>query len=207
MVTIAVGMVTVREQLETDQLENFVMVGELALNGAVRSVKAPEVAAVSAYPPIGPDGIKKCPRRVGIVPSSRATFHCADAELLKTLSFECIIVDESHNARRQNLGPGRDAEKPDPNNLLAYLYEMSTRTKSMLLATASPIQLRPVEAWDLLDILSRAARPSSAACGATGAEPPTGLPSSWGRTAPERRPRHVAMDPHPDATPVRAPRF
>src|ERR1017187_392787 len=38
MVTIAVGMVTAREQLETDQLENFVMVGELALNGAVRSV-------------------------------------------------------------------------------------------------------------------------------------------------------------------------
>jgi predicted ATPase with chaperone activity len=38
MVTIAVGMVTAREQLETDQLENFVMVGELALNGrCVRS--------------------------------------------------------------------------------------------------------------------------------------------------------------------------
>jgi hypothetical protein len=38
MVTIAVGMVAASEQLETDQLENFVMVGELALNGAVRSV-------------------------------------------------------------------------------------------------------------------------------------------------------------------------
>ncbi len=124
------------------------------------------------YPPIGPDGIKKCPRRVGIVPSSRATFHCADAELLKTLSFECIIVDESHNARRQNLGPGRDAEKPDPNNLLAYLYEMSTRTKSMLLATATPVQLRPVEAWDLLDILSRG---SDAVLG--------GMWSNWRRAA------------------------
>jgi superfamily II DNA or RNA helicase len=124
------------------------------------------------YPPIGPDGIKKCPRRVGIVPSSRATFHCADAELLKTLSFECIIVDESHNARRQNLGPGRDAEKPDPNNLLAYLYEMSTRTKSMLLATATPVQLRPVEAWDLLDILSKG---SEAVLG--------GMWSNWRRAA------------------------
>ena len=32
-------MVAASEQIETDQLENFVMVGELALNGAVRPVK------------------------------------------------------------------------------------------------------------------------------------------------------------------------
>lgn len=36
---IAVGMVAASEQLETDQLENFIMVGELALTGAVRPVK------------------------------------------------------------------------------------------------------------------------------------------------------------------------
>lgn len=36
---IAVGMLAASEQLETDQLDNFVMVGELALTGAVRPVK------------------------------------------------------------------------------------------------------------------------------------------------------------------------
>src|SRR5438045_1751993 len=36
---IAVGMLAASEQIETDQLDNFVMVGELALNGAVRPVK------------------------------------------------------------------------------------------------------------------------------------------------------------------------
>ncbi|HSU56558.1 MAG TPA: YifB family Mg chelatase-like AAA ATPase [Candidatus Dormibacteraeota bacterium] len=36
---IAVGMVAASEQMETDQLDNFVMVGELALTGAVRPVK------------------------------------------------------------------------------------------------------------------------------------------------------------------------
>jgi len=36
---IAVGMVAASEQMESEQLDNFVMVGELALNGAVRSVK------------------------------------------------------------------------------------------------------------------------------------------------------------------------
>src|SRR3954468_15874058 len=36
---IAIGMIAASEQLETDQLDNFAMVGELALTGAVRSVK------------------------------------------------------------------------------------------------------------------------------------------------------------------------
>src|ERR1051325_4923495 len=36
---IAVGMLAASEQIESDQLDNFVMVGELALTGAVRSVK------------------------------------------------------------------------------------------------------------------------------------------------------------------------
>src|ERR1051325_234798 len=36
---IAVGMLAASGQIETDQLDNFVMVGELALTGAVRMVK------------------------------------------------------------------------------------------------------------------------------------------------------------------------
>src|SRR5437867_7309731 len=36
---IAIGMLAASEQLETDQLDNFVMVGELALTGAIRPVK------------------------------------------------------------------------------------------------------------------------------------------------------------------------
>src|SRR2546425_6553629 len=36
---IAIGIAAAAEQIETDQLENFVMVGELALTGAVRPVK------------------------------------------------------------------------------------------------------------------------------------------------------------------------
>ena len=36
---IAVGMLAASEQIETDQLDNFVTTGELELNGAVRPVK------------------------------------------------------------------------------------------------------------------------------------------------------------------------
>jgi predicted ATPase with chaperone activity len=36
---IAVGMLAASEQLVTDQLENFVMAGELALDGSIRAIK------------------------------------------------------------------------------------------------------------------------------------------------------------------------
>src|SRR5208282_4018212 len=36
---IAIGILAASEQIETDQLDNFAIVGELALTGAVRSVR------------------------------------------------------------------------------------------------------------------------------------------------------------------------
>ena len=77
------------------------------------------------------------------------------ADYLKQLNYECVIVDEAHRARRKNLGLNRENETPDPNNLLDFLYEISERTKSMILATATPVQMYPIEAWDLISILAR----------------------------------------------------
>ncbi len=107
------------------------------------------------YPALGPDGICKCPRRVGVVSSGLIKRRSEAAQRLLEQQYDCVILDEAHHARRRNLGDKRDGEKPDPNNLLRYMYEMAKRTRSLLLATATPVQLRPVEAWDLLDILSR----------------------------------------------------
>src|SRR5690242_6407048 len=45
---IAVAMVAASEQMESDQLDNFTMVGELALTGAVRSVKGVLAIALRA---------------------------------------------------------------------------------------------------------------------------------------------------------------
>lgn len=106
------------------------------------------------YPEIGPAGIKKCPRRLGIVSQGLMTSKSEAAEYLKQINYECLIVDEAHRARRKNLGPHREGEKPDANNLLAFLYEISPRTKSLLLATATLVQIYPVEAWDFLDLLA-----------------------------------------------------
>jgi len=107
------------------------------------------------YPATGPAGIKKCPRRVGVVSQGLITSRSEVAEYLKQSTYECIVVDEAHRARRRNLSPGKEDEKPDPNNLLRFLYDIAPRTKSLLLATATPVQINPIEAWDLLDVLSR----------------------------------------------------
>lgn len=107
------------------------------------------------YPASGDTAIKKCPRRIGIISQGLITANSEQVQHLLNLEYECVIVDEAHRARRRNLGPGREDEKPEPNNLMKFLLEVSKRTKSMLLATATPVQLYPIEAWDLLYILAQ----------------------------------------------------
>ena len=107
------------------------------------------------YPAVGDDAIKKCPRRVGIISQGLITANSQQVQHLLNMEYECVIVDEAHRARRRNLGPGKEDEKADPNNLMRFLMEISKRTKSMLLATATPVQLYPIEAWDLLNILAQ----------------------------------------------------
>jgi hypothetical protein len=107
------------------------------------------------HPVAGAEGIKKCPRRIGIVSQGLVTAGSDVSEILKELTYECVIVDEAHHARRRNLGPQRENEKADPTNLLRFIQEIATRTHSLLLATATPVQLYPIEAWDLVDTLAR----------------------------------------------------
>ena len=106
------------------------------------------------YPAIGPEGIRKCPRRVGIISQGQITARTKAAEIIRKMTWEVIVVDESHRARRRNLGEDKEADKPDPNNLLQFLYDVSGNTRSLLLATATPVQMYPVEAWDLLNGMS-----------------------------------------------------
>lgn len=108
-----------------------------------------------AYPANGTKGIARCPRRVAVVSQGLFSANTEAAEYLKRLDYECVILDEAHRARRRNLSPGCENEAADPNNLLRHLQELARRTHSLLLATATPVQLNPVEAWDLLSLLSQ----------------------------------------------------
>ncbi len=99
--------------------------------------------------------IINCPRKMGIISQGIITHGGPLAEKLLQRDYECVIVDEVHRARRRNLKVGGENEAPEPNNLMSFLWKISGKTKSMLLATATPVQLYPIEAYDLLDILAR----------------------------------------------------
>ncbi|MGH2389575.1 MAG: SNF2-related protein, partial [Chloroflexota bacterium] len=107
-----------------------------------------------SYPAAGIEGLRCCPRRLGLVSGGLITQGGAAAAILTNQSYECVIVDEAHRARRRNLGPTHRNEKADPNNLLRFVRAVAPNTRSMLLATATPVQLDPIEAWDLLDALN-----------------------------------------------------
>ena len=107
------------------------------------------------HPGAGAESIRRCPRRVGIVSTGLIIGNTEAAAWLTEMRYECVILDEAHRARRRNLSPGSRAfAAAQPNNLLKFLREISPRTKSLLLATATPVQLHPVEAYDLLDALA-----------------------------------------------------
>lgn len=104
--------------------------------------------------------IGRCPHRIGIV-STGIIMHQREGnafireagELLRN-RYGMIILDEAHKAR-STVFPGN--RNPEPNNLLIFMREIAQRTKHMILGTATPIQTRVSELWDLLGILGNGA--------------------------------------------------
>ncbi len=112
------------------------------------------------YPGDGIGSLGKCPRRIGLVSQGLVVRGLPEAlNQLLSRRYTCVIVDEAHRARRRKVpkvdaDPDEIDERAEPNKLMAFLRELGLRTKSLLLATATPVQLHPVEAWDLLHTLS-----------------------------------------------------
>jgi hypothetical protein len=77
------------------------------------------------------------------------------AELDAAEPFDIALVDEAHYARRQNAPLGTRAE-PHYGNLYRTLSEvLRGKTRCLLLATATPMQLDPVEVADLIRLTRR----------------------------------------------------
>ncbi|HEY3903057.1 MAG TPA: helicase-related protein [Streptosporangiaceae bacterium] len=81
-------------------------------------------------------------------------------QLLDAGPWDIVVVDEAHHARRRGSKP-----TDTPNSLLSLLLEMRDRDmwQALYLASATPMQMHPHEAWDLINLL--------------------GLPGRWGRSA------------------------
>lgn len=98
--------------------------------------------------------ILKCPRRVGIISQGLVSRRTEAYDLLTQRDYECVILDEAHRARRRNPTKDPDKNKADANYLLRFITDISLKTKSMLLATATPVQVNTIEAFDLIHALS-----------------------------------------------------
>ena len=100
-------------------------------------------------------------------------------ELLNARPWDLIVLDEAHHARRRGAGAAQESR---PNALLRLMRELERRTDGLVLLTATPMQVHPVEVWDLLDLL--------------------GLPPEWTEAAflqffddaAEASPSHDALD-------------
>ncbi|MFE3514119.1 DEAD/DEAH box helicase [Streptomyces sp. NPDC059166] len=71
-------------------------------------------------------------------------------EILDAGAWDVVLVDEAHHARR------RGSKATDtPNSLLTLLQEMKRRGlwRALYLASATPMQMHPHEAWDLIELL------------------------------------------------------
>ncbi|MXY68847.1 MAG: helicase [Acidobacteriia bacterium] len=64
--------------------------------------------------------------------------------------WDLIILDEAHHARRSAAGSSKQG---GPNALLKLMRSLKSRTQGLVLLTATPMQVHPVEVWDLLDLL------------------------------------------------------
>uniref|UniRef100_UPI003AF9F29F SNF2-related protein n=1 Tax=Thiolapillus sp. TaxID=2017437 RepID=UPI003AF9F29F len=100
--------------------------------------------------PAGREQIAKCPLRIGIVSTGLMMRNSLEKQHLLGLRFGTVILDEAHKARSRQ-GFGKDAGSP--NELLAFIREIAARSDHVLLGTATPIQTRPEDLWDLIGIL------------------------------------------------------
>ena len=64
--------------------------------------------------------------------------------------WDLIVLDEAHHARRRAAGSPQEG---GPNALLRLMRELQSRTQGLVLLTATPMQVHPVEVWDLLNLL------------------------------------------------------
>jgi SNF2 family DNA or RNA helicase/regulator of RNase E activity RraB len=64
--------------------------------------------------------------------------------------WDLIVLDEAHHARRRGAGT---AAEGGPNAMLRLMRSLVARTSGLVLLTATPMQVHPIEVYDLLSLL------------------------------------------------------
>ena len=79
-----------------------------------------------------------------------------EASLGKSQGYDIALVDEAHYARRSNPRDGTSSEGQYGRLYRAIDRTLREKAASLWLATATPMQIDPVETWDLLRLTKRA---------------------------------------------------
>ena len=103
-----------------------------------------------ALSPTGAEYIAVCPLRIGIVSTGLMLRDSKEKQHLLDLRYSLVILDEAHKARSRQ-GFGKNAG--EPNELLAFISAIAARSDHVLLGTATPIQTKPEDLWDLVRVL------------------------------------------------------
>ncbi|NEP59372.1 MAG: DEAD/DEAH box helicase family protein [Symploca sp. SIO2G7] len=70
-------------------------------------------------------------------------------ELLEADSWDLVVLDEAHHARRKS----PQARKDTFNRLLELMQQLKEKTRALVLLSATPMQIDPIEVFDLLSLL------------------------------------------------------
>jgi len=70
-------------------------------------------------------------------------------QLLDAQPWDLVILDEAHHARRQS----PQNRKETPNRLLQLMQQLREKSRSLLLLSATPMQIDAIEVFDLLQLL------------------------------------------------------
>ncbi|MEG3934088.1 SNF2-related protein [Microcoleus sp. T3_B1] len=70
-------------------------------------------------------------------------------QLLDAQPWDLVILDEAHHARRQS----PQNRKETPNRLLQLMQQLKEKSRSLLLLSATPMQIDAIEVFDLLHLL------------------------------------------------------
>ena len=99
--------------------------------------------------PVGPDAWHAAPV---VIASSQLMRRRARAQVLleEAPPWDLVVLDEAHHARRRAAG---SAQEGGPNALLRLMQGLKDRAAGLLLLTATPMQVHPIEVWDLLNLL------------------------------------------------------
>ena len=131
----------------------------LGVPAAVWSSQAKQWIDPEGYPrsPRGDASqVVRCPFRFGILSTGLIVNGDDNGErgMLRQRRFGVVVLDEAHKARVRR---ARDGSRESANNLMEFMEGMAKESGSVLLGTATPIQLDPVELWDLIFMLHQGA--------------------------------------------------